>query len=80
MTDKPVEEMSFEDALRALEQVVSQLEQGDVALEKSITLYERGAKLKKHCEARLNEAQERVDLIRLSETGAPVATEPFAAG
>jgi exodeoxyribonuclease VII small subunit len=50
MTDKPVAEMSFEEAMAALEGVVAQLERGDVALEASIALYERGAALKAHCE------------------------------
>ena len=48
MTDKPVAEMSFEEAMAALEQVVNQLERGEVALEQSIALYEKGAALKKH--------------------------------
>ena len=77
MTDTPVAEMSFEDALRALEEIVTRLERGDVALEDSITLYERGAALKKHCEARLNAAQMRVEAIRLAEDGTPKGTEPF---
>ncbi len=78
MTDTPVAEMSFEEALRALEDIVTRLERGDVALEDSITLYERGAALKKHCEERLNTAQMRVEAIRLAEDGTPKGTEPFA--
>lgn len=79
MSDKPVEEMSFEDALRGLEDIVSRLERGDVPLEDSIALYERGAALKKHCETRLTEAQMRVEAIRLAEDGSPKGTEPFSA-
>lgn len=79
MTETPVTDLSFEQALRALEDIVSRLERGDVPLEESITLYERGAALKKQCEARLNAAQMRVEAIRLSETGAPAGTEPFSA-
>ncbi len=79
MTDTQVTELSFEQALRALEDIVARLERGDVALEESITLYERGAELKKQCEARLNAAQMRVDAIRLSESGTPAGTEPFSA-
>jgi exodeoxyribonuclease VII small subunit len=79
MTETPVSDLSFEQALRALEDIVARLERGDVALEESITLYERGAELKKQCEARLNAAQMRVDAIRLSESGAPTGTEPFSA-
>lgn len=75
MTDKPVAEMTFEEAMAALEGVVGQLERGDVALEASIALYERGAKLKAHCEARLREAEEKVDLIRAQE-GRAIGTTP----
>ena len=50
MTDTPVEEMSFEAAMAELEKVLGQLERGDVALDESISLYERGAKLKKYKE------------------------------
>ena len=50
MDDSIIDEMSFESAMAELEQVVSQLERGDVALDASITLYERGAALKLHCE------------------------------
>ncbi len=79
MNDKPVEEMSFEEALRGLEEIVTRLERGDVPLDESITLYERGDLLKKHCEARLNAAQMRIEAIRLSEDGTPKGTEPFSA-
>jgi exodeoxyribonuclease VII small subunit len=77
MSDTPIDEMSFEAALAELEQVVTRLERGDVPLEDSITLYERGAKLKSHCEARLQAAQMRVEAIRLAEDGTPKDTEPF---
>lgn len=79
MSDKAVSEMSFEEALRGLEEIVTRLERGDVPLDQSITLYERGAALKKHCETRLSEAQMRVEAIRLSEDGTPKGTEPFSA-
>jgi exodeoxyribonuclease VII small subunit len=59
--------MSFEDAMKALEEVVSQLERGDVALEQSLVLYDRGAALKAHCATKLKEAEEKVEQIRLSE-------------
>ncbi|MCH8467630.1 MAG: exodeoxyribonuclease VII small subunit [Roseinatronobacter sp.] len=78
-SETPVTEMSFEDALRALEDIVTRLERGDVPLEESIALYERGAALKKQCEARLNAAQMRVEAIRLAEDGTPKGTEPFSA-
>jgi exodeoxyribonuclease VII small subunit len=63
--------MSFEEAMAALEQVVRDLEQGTVSLDQSITLYERGAALKSHCEALLKAAEERVEKITLGEGGAP---------
>lgn len=69
MTEKPVAEMSFEEAMAALEAVVGQLEQGAVGLEDSITLYERGAELKAHCEAKLKAAEEKVAQITLNEAG-----------
>ena len=74
---KPVAELTLEESLRELEQVVGQLESGNVDLDKSIALYERGAQLKKHCEARLAQAQARIDQITLAENGQPVGTQPF---
>lgn len=76
MTEKPIEKMSFEEALAALEQVVGQLEGGQVPLEQSIALYERGDALKKHCEARLGEAELKVRKI-VAEDGKATGTEPF---
>jgi len=76
MTDKTVNEMSFEEAMRALEAVVGQLESGDVELEASIKLYERGAALKKRCEEKLKEAEEKVAAITLDEAGKPTGTTP----
>jgi len=61
--------MSFEAALHELEGIVSQLERGDVELEKSIAMYERGAALKAHCETRLKEAQLKVDKIVVGANG-----------
>lgn len=76
MTDTPVEEMSFEDAMRELETVVGRLERGDVALEESIKLYERGAKLKARCEVKLKEAEEKVAAITLDRDGQPTGSKP----
>lgn len=76
MGDTPVGKMSFEEAMAALEAVVGQLERGDVPLEQSITLYERGAELKKRCEAKLKEAEEKVAAITLGEGGVPTGTTP----
>lgn len=75
MTGKPVDDMSFEEAMAALEQVVTRLERGDVPLEESIDLYEQGAKLKKHCAEKLKAAEEKVEKIRVAE-GRAMGTEP----
>ncbi len=76
MSDTPVSKMSFEEAMRELEGVVGQLERGEVALEESIALYERGAALKKRCEEKLKEAEEKVAAITLDGEGQPTGTTP----
>jgi exodeoxyribonuclease VII small subunit len=73
--DKPVVEMSFEEAMSALEQVVSSLERGEVPLEASIALYERGAALKAHCASKLKEAEDKVEMIRAKD-GQAIGTTP----
>ena len=70
-------ELTFEDALRQLEAVVKQLESGDVPLDESIDLYERGEALRKHCQARLDAAQARIEKIVTDASGKPVRTEEF---
>jgi exodeoxyribonuclease VII small subunit len=62
--------MSFEDALAELEQIVRRLEAGQVKLDEAIQCYERGARLKQHCETKLAEAQQRVDRIVIGAEGA----------
>ncbi|MFM2301929.1 MAG: hypothetical protein RLZZ84_1665 [Pseudomonadota bacterium] len=69
--------MSFEDALRALEDIVRKLESGEVPLDLSITLYERGEALRKHCQARLDSAQARIERIVAGPDGAALGTQPF---
>lgn len=64
-----IAEMSFEDALAELESIVGKLEQGDVGLEESIKVYERGTALKAHCEAKLREAEMKVERITLGPAG-----------
>ncbi len=76
MTDTPVDEMSFEAAMAELETVLGKLERGDVALDESITLYERGALLKARCEAKLKEAEEKVAAITLDADGNPAGLKP----
>ena len=75
MSEKPIAGMSFEEAMLALEQVVSALEKGEVPLEQSISLYERGAALKAHCAGKLKDAEEKVELIRATE-GRAIGTTP----
>ncbi|MEP3654565.1 MAG: exodeoxyribonuclease VII small subunit [Litorimonas sp.] len=69
MSDPKIAEMNFEDALNELEGIVGRLERGDAPLEESITIYERGAKLKAHCEGKLKAAQMKVDKIVLDGQG-----------
>ena len=76
MSDTPVSDMSFEDAMKELEGVVAKLESGDVQLEDSIQLYERGAALKEHCQKKLAEAEEKVAQITLDGDGNPKGTAP----
>nr|AHN97610.1 hypothetical protein [uncultured bacterium 12AC_lac13] len=70
-----VEDLSFEAALEELETIVSRLEQGEVDLEDSIALYERGMALKAHCEKKLKGAEMRLEKIVLGPDGAPRGTE-----
>jgi exodeoxyribonuclease VII small subunit len=65
--------LSFEDAMRALDQIVQQLEAGKVDLEKSIETYSRGVLLKRHCEAKLRDAQERIEKIAIATDGTVTA-------
>ena len=76
MTDTPIDQLSFEEAMAELERVVGQLERGDVALEASIALYERGAALKAHCARKLADAEAKVELIRAAE-GRATGTAPL---
>jgi exodeoxyribonuclease VII small subunit len=73
---KPIGEMSFEEAIREFEAVVSKLDRGDVPLEESIDLYKRGALLKARCEAKLKEAEEQVEQITLDGNGQATGTKP----
>ena len=77
MSVKPIAEMSFEDAMNELETVVTSLEGSQVALDDSIAMYERGAALKAHCEAKLKAAEEKVAKITLGNDGQPAGLTPF---
>lgn len=72
-------QMSFEDALRALEGVVRRLESGDVPLDESITLYAQGEKLRAHCLERLRSAEARIAKLTVDAGGAVTGTQPFGA-
>ena len=74
-----IAKMSFEDALKALEDVVRRLETGEVPLEESISLYERGEELRKHCQTRLDAAQARIEKIVAGPDGKATGTVPFDA-
>lgn len=73
-------DLSFEDALSRLEGIVSRLESGQAPLEESIALYEEGARLKSHCEARLKAAQLRVEKIVVGADGQAKGVEPAEFG
>ncbi len=77
MTEMTVDQMTFEQAIKELEAVVGKLERGDVALDDSIALYERGALLKKRCEDELKRAEEKVAKITLGADGQPSGTVPL---
>ena len=77
MSVKPIAEMSFEDAMNELETVVTSLEGSQVALDDSIAMYERGAALKAHCEAKLKAAEEKVAKITFGTDGQPDGLTPF---
>ena len=78
--NKPIDELSFEDALKELESIVGRLESGDGTLQDSIDLYARGDALRKQCAARLDAAQARIEAIRTDAEGKAVGVQPFAAG
>ena len=62
-----IAEMNFEEALQELEIIIEKLESGEVPLEETITLYDRGSELKKHCELKLQSAEEKIQRISLSQ-------------
>ena len=72
-----VSALSFEQAVEELEKIVAALERGDVALDRSIEIYERGEALKKHCETLLSAAENRIEKIRLDRAGKPQGVEPL---
>lgn len=69
------EEMRFEEAMAALEDLVARLEAGKVGLDESLALYEEGMKLVRLCNAQLDRAEQRVEAVRLTADG--IETIPF---
>jgi exodeoxyribonuclease VII small subunit len=69
--------MPFERALKDLETIVGRLERGDVPLEESIAIYERGEALRAHCDRLLKQAEAKVEKLTLGRNGEPTGTEPF---
>lgn len=74
-----IDALSFEDALKELERIVQTLESGQAPLEESISVYERGALLKAHCEKKLEAARLRVEKVVLAQ-GTPTGVEPAEFG
>jgi exodeoxyribonuclease VII small subunit len=76
-TNDEISALSFEAALKMLEDIVAKLEGGKVELEESIKIYERGEALKLHCEAKLREAEARIEKITFDAAGKPKGTAPL---
>jgi exodeoxyribonuclease VII small subunit len=74
---QPIGELSFEQALKRLEEIVRKLESGEASLDESIELYGEGDRLKQQCEARLQAAQAKIEKIQFSRDGSPSGTAPF---
>ena len=75
--NKDIESMTFEQALDQLETIIESLEKGNVPLDQSISHYERGDALRKHCKTLLAAAEDKVEKIRLDREGKPAGTEPL---
>ena len=79
MTNNDQKTKSFESSLEALEQIVRQLEEGDLPLEKSLELFEQGIRLSRECQERLGQAERRIEILLRDNQGRPTVSE-FAAG
>jgi exodeoxyribonuclease VII small subunit len=77
VTHTDIKGMSFEKALKELETIVTRLERGDVELEESIVIYERGEALKEHCDRLLKQAEAKVEKLIVGPSGEPSGTQPF---
>lgn len=78
MTNNETKTRSFESSLEALEQIVRQLEEGDLPLEKSLELFEQGIRLSRECQERLGQAERRIEVLLRDSQGRPTVSE-FAA-
>jgi exodeoxyribonuclease VII small subunit len=78
MTNNETKSKSFESSLEALEQIVRQLEEGDLPLEKSLELFEQGIRLSRECQERLGQAERRIEVLLRDNQGRPTVSE-FAA-
>lgn len=76
-TNSDIKSMTFEAALKELEQIVARLEHGDVPLEESIQIYERGEALRSHCDQLLTQAEAKVEKIAISPDGSAGQTQPM---
>jgi exodeoxyribonuclease VII small subunit len=74
MNDGQEQARSFETSLEALEQIVRQLESGDLPLEKSLELFEQGVRLSRECQERLSQAERRIEVLLRDNQGRPVVT------
>ena len=75
--EEDVAQLSFEAALKRLEEIVHKLESGEASLDQAIDLYNEGDRLKQQCEARLQAAQAKIEQIQFGRDGAPAGTAPF---
>ncbi|HEU4476917.1 MAG TPA: exodeoxyribonuclease VII small subunit [Pyrinomonadaceae bacterium] len=75
MTNNETKPKSFESSLEALEQIVRQLEQGELPLEKSLELFEQGIRLSKECQERLGQAERRIEILLRDNQGRPTVSE-----
>ena len=74
MSNGPDQARSFEASLEALEQIVHQLESGDLPLEKSLELFEQGIRLSRECQERLGQAERRIEILLRDNQGRPAVT------
>ena len=72
-----IKDLTFERALKELEVIVGRLERGDVELEESIAIYERGEALKAHCDRLLKQAEAKVEKLAFDAEGSPRGSEPL---